>query len=311
MPIPESYPNLARLLLLLSLLLAGCDSGGQDGQIPEQPGSQTAAPGEPDRPAAARPAGSTTGAPSAEQLAIQLSEAGVTITARAVDQRTILHELAARAGFAVTEAGVPWQAVTLDIEAKDLHGALAALLQEYPYRVIYEHEPGREADTLSRVVVGDPARLPVPAPQTPAAAAAPALPDYQAIPPATRETLSEEDQVNLTLMLDPSPEVREKAVDEIEPVGIALDYLTQIVTSDPSSQVRMAAVWTLEDSEDPKAYDALIRALQDQDPEVLEEVIDSLGYLGNKAAVPYLQPFLDHPDEDVRDAAEDALYQLE
>jgi hypothetical protein len=233
----------------------------------------------------------------------------VTIKATAVDQRTILQELAARAGFTITEAGVPWQAVTLDIEAQDLHGALVALLQEYPYRVIYEHEAGREADTLAQVVVGDPARLPVPAPQTPAAA--PALPDYQALPPATRETLSEEDQVNLTLMLDPSPEIREKAVDEIEPVGIALDYLTQIVTSDPSAQVRMAAVWTLEDSEDPKAYDALIRALQDQDQEVLEEVIDSLGYLGNKAAVPYLQPFLDHPNEDVRDAAEDALYQLE
>jgi HEAT repeat protein len=84
-----------------------------------------------------------------------------------------------------------------------------------------------------------------------------------------------------------------------------------MVTTDPSPEVRMAAALTLGDSDDPKALDALVMALQDEDPRVLEEVIDALAYTGNRSTIPYLQPFLNHPDEDVRDAAESAIDDLE
>ena len=251
------------------------------------------------------------GDPDQGALVVEITSSGVSIRADAVSQQTVLYNLASQAGFEITEAGIPWQVVTLEIEARDLHAALVALLKEYPYQIIYEFDASREADTLSRVVVGDPARMRELPPRTPVADATPATAGYQSISPAAGEPLSEEDQVNLTLLLDPSPDVRERAVDDIEPVGIALDYLTQIITTDPSAKVRMAAAWTLEDSADPKAYNALIQALQDKDPEVLEEVIDALGYIDNKTAIPYLQPFLDHPDEDVKSAAEDAIYRLE
>jgi HEAT repeat protein len=130
------------------------------------------------------------------------------------------------------------------------------------------------------------------------------------LPGATEATLPAAEQDYLTELLDPSPEVREDAAGSIEPVGIALEYLATIVTTDPSAEVRIAAAGTLEDSKDPRALEALILALQDEHPEVLVEVIDALGYAGNRSIITRLQPFLEHPDEDVRDAAESSIEQL-
>ena len=132
---------------------------------------------------------------------------------------------------------------------------------------------------------------------------------YQA-PTGTEEPLSEENQAYLNLLLDPSPEVRVEAAEDIEPVGIALDYLGEVVKSDPSPDVRIAATYTLQESKDPRAYNALVRALQDRDPRVLEEVIDALWYIDNSNAIPYLQPFLDHENEDIRSAAQGAIDDL-
>ena len=73
----------------------------------------------------------------------------------------------------------------------------------------------------------------------------------------------------------------------------------------------MAATYSLENSEDPRAVDTLILGLNDSDPAVLVEVIDSLGFHDKRRVVPYLQPLQDHPDEDVRDAVESALESLQ
>jgi HEAT repeat protein len=121
------------------------------------------------------------------------------------------------------------------------------------------------------------------------------------------EPLSEEDQVLLKQLSDPSPEVREEAAEDIQATGIALDALATLITTDPSPDVRAAAVYSLKESDDPGAVDVLILALDDKDPEVLEEVIDGLWFIGDKRALPHLRRFLDHPNEDVRDSAEYAL----
>jgi HEAT repeat protein len=85
----------------------------------------------------------------------------------------------------------------------------------------------------------------------------------------------------------------------------------QLLVTDPSPEVRAAAAHTLTDSEDPRAIDALITALDDQDVSVLVEVFDALGFAGNESTTTRLQPFLEHYDEDVRDAAESAIELLE
>ena len=121
------------------------------------------------------------------------------------------------------------------------------------------------------------------------------------------EPLSEEDQVLLKQLSDPSPEVREEAAEDILATGIALDALATLITTDPSPDVRAAATYSLKESEDPGAVDVLILGLDDKNPEVLEEVIDGLWLLGDPRALPHLRRMLDNPNEDVRDAAEYAL----
>ena len=121
------------------------------------------------------------------------------------------------------------------------------------------------------------------------------------------EPLSEEDQILLKQLSDPSPEVREEAAEDIQATGIALDALAKLITTDPSPDVRVAATYSLKESEDPGAVDVLILGLDQEDPEVLEEVIDGLWFIGDRRARPHLRRFLDHPNEDIRDAAEYAL----
>jgi hypothetical protein len=283
-------------LLAAALLLSGCESGSQ-------PADVVVPSVEPDRSVETVPAG---------EVEISISTTGVVITANAVSQQIILYRLAMQAGFEITEAGVPWEPVTLNLEADDLHAALVALLREHPYQIIYEYDTDRQADALTRVVVGE---LPAGQAWTQPAPAEdsvipPEIPDYGMTQSATEASLSAEDREYLAQLMDPSPELRAEAADSIEPTGIALDHLASIVTSDPSAEVRIAAAGTLEDSKDPRALEALIMALQDEHPEVLVEVIDALGYMENRLAIPYLQPFLEHPDEDVRDAAESSIDQL-
>ena len=119
--------------------------------------------------------------------------------------------------------------------------------------------------------------------------------------------LSEEDQILLKQLSDPSPEVREDAADNIEANGAALAPLAKIITTDPSSDVRSAAIYSLKESEDPGAVDVLILGLDQEDPEILMEVIDGLWFIGDRRALSHLRRFLDHPNEDVRDSAEYAL----
>ena len=153
-----------------------------------------------------------------------------------------------------------------------------------------------EATTPPAQITSDPAPAPARAPSEVAAQRG-----YVAKP------LSEEDLVLLKQLSDPSPEVREEAAEDIQATGIALDALAKLITTDPSPDVRAAAVYSLKESDDPGAVDVLILGLDNEDPEVLEEVIDGLWFIGDRRAYSHLQRMLEHPNEDVRDAAEYAL----
>ena len=317
-PASTCYRIFSKILVISAhvLLIAGCESGNDSSQTPSmtqaQSGYQATATLDPARPPEMVQTGSGDNALPDGALEIEISGNGVAITANEVSEQKILYSLAARTGFEVIDAGVPWKVVTLTIKAANLHAALVELLKQHPYQIIYEFDTNHQADTLKRVVAGDTLaeRERIQSTFAPVARVPADTRDYEMTPGAAEAGLSVEDQVNLTLLLDPSPEVRENAAANIELKGIALDYLTTMVTTDPSPEVRMATALTLEDSDDPKALDALIMALQDEDPRVLEAVIDALGDVGNRSTIPYLQHFLDHPVEDVRDAAKASIDDL-
>jgi hypothetical protein len=304
------------LAAVCTLLLAGCDTPEHaGGELPandvagERAMSSpvTAAPSTADPPAAA------SGLPAPGTFDIRLHRDKVTLLANDAPARDVLNSFASLAGFELLDAGIPMQRVTLTIEDSDVHSALVALLKSGPYQIIYEFDNAQGMDTLTRVVAGrmNARDETLPVPSLPECGCATGNLEGAPLPDAGRTSLSTQDQVYLSLLLDPSPDVRADAAESIEATGIALDYLARIITTDPSPEVRIAATYSLESSEDPRAVDTLIMGLNDTDPEVLVEVIDSLEYLDNRSAIPYLQPLLDHADEDVRNAAESAIESLQ
>ena len=304
------------LTILLALLISGCDKADRsDGQPSEDTVNVDR-----DITAASTPLAVTaTAVNTADTLPqgtfdIRLSEGKFTIVANDAPARDILDDLAVLAGFVVVDSGIPLERVTLAIENSDLHAALVELLQPHPYQTSYEFDTSRSTYALTRILLGHTATAQemTPAqPRQPVAGNVTVNPEGAPLPGTDSTLLSAEDQAYLTLLLDPLPEVRADAAENIEATGVALDYLAIIITSDPSPEVRMAATYSLENSDDPRAVDTLIMGLDDTDPEVLVEVIDSLDFLDDRSAIPYLQPLLDHPDEDVRDAAESAIESLQ
>ena len=306
------------LAAVIAVFLIGCDTTDHASSEPPLAGRgadrETSPP-----PMLAPPASSTisdTAVADAETLApgtfdIRLYEGRVTILANDAEARDILDDLAILAGFEVLDTGIPLERVTLAIEGGEIHATLVGLLQPHPYQIIYEFDNTRNADVLTRVVIGRQQEIAAARPPLSGTGIATINPEGAPLPDASQAPLSAEDQAYLSLLLDPSPEVRADAAESIEATGIALDYLAIIITTDPSPEVRIAATYSLEDSEDPRAVDTLIMGLDDADPEVLVEVIDSLDFLDDRSAIPYLQPLLDHPNEDVRDAAESAIESLQ
>jgi HEAT repeat protein len=54
-----------------------------------------------------------------------------------------------------------------------------------------------------------------------------------------------------------------------------------------------------------------VRALSDSDPEVVLEAIDALEFVGDENVAGDLRRLSDHPNQEVREAAEDALEYLQ
>lgn len=242
---------------------------------------------------------------------IESSGQRISIHANAVDELTILNGLAKEAGFELVAGHASWQVITVDLQAATTHIAVVELVKRYPYQIIYEYDDNLQQDVLRTVIVGEP-----PFPQTSAEAVqAQSEPDEDEAPEdsidatsATVKRLSpEKQQAYLEQLQDPSPELRVEAAKNIDPVGEALDSLSKLILRDPSPEVRAATTWSLENSEDPKAIDALVMALDDDNLEVVIEAIESLGYAGDETTISELSPFLKHPDNRIRAAAEEAI----
>jgi hypothetical protein len=78
-----------------------------------------------------------------------------------------------------------------------------------------------------------------------------------------------------------------------------------------SVEVKTDILDELGNLDDPSAFDQIVRGLDRRQPdEVRSEAIDALDSLGDKRAIPVLQPLLADRDEDIRDAAQSAIDSL-
>jgi HEAT repeat protein len=103
------------------------------------------------------------------------------------------------------------------------------------------------------------------------------------------------------------PEERSGALFDIEPEGRGLQLLLGVLSDDPDPEVRGLAARQVGYAKSPEATAGLVSALDDPDPGVLIEAIDALELSGDSAVIGSLEKLLQHPDAQVREAAEDAI----
>jgi hypothetical protein len=243
--------------------------------------------------------------PAAGKHVIELSAGMVSIRANQVVELDLLNDLAARANFQLLSGDVDWKTVSVDMPAQPLHAALGELLQNHAYQIVYTPDKDTQQQVLSEVFIGG--------------LAAAAVSDSKDTGPASQAALKDaeessedgEQQAYIRALQDPKSEARVAAVEDIEPVGDALYLLTDMLVKDPSPEVRIATAETLEDSDDPLAVAALVKCLQDENPTVILQCIESLDLLGDETTVVHLQPLLTHYHPGVNAAAAEAIEALQ
>jgi HEAT repeat protein len=110
----------------------------------------------------------------------------------------------------------------------------------------------------------------------------------------------------LSLLNDPDLAVADTAAEAIGQIGAGTDTVSQLLTlvREGRTHSRRAAALALESLESPLSYDALLRALGDEDADVRQRAIAALGEVGDRRAVPALMDRLAHdPTASVRTEA--------
>lgn len=248
--------------------------------------------------------------PPAGQFRVRIHAGEVTLLANRVPRLRLLRELASEAGFEVAmgAVGQPSGSVTLRAVKVPLERALARLLKGVPYALHYEADTEGEEATLVRVALGEPdtgeeiAKRREPRRE----------PRSSRDEPADPARFDQQQAEALRGLEDRSPEGRIAAADSVYPDAQGIDALAGVVTNDPEPAVRVAAAENLGYSAgDPEAIGALLRALQDPEPEVVITALDAIGFVGDHTIIPELGFLLEHPDPKVREATADAIGWLE
>jgi hypothetical protein len=298
------------LVAACGIALAGCSE-----PAPTPPGSGTRTlPASPSTQAEPAGASSSARMPAAGQADLDVDEETITLLANAAPRRELLERLATELEFELHAPDVGDEPITVngvEVEFRDL---LPQLLPDRAYRVAYRHDPRRNAHQVERLEVarlGERTALydardtdePVLERVVPYSARTRSRQsrDESDVSPeqSWRETLDQLD--------DSDWEERLEAIERIEPEGEGLAILIGRLADDPSPKVRAAAATQLEDSDTLLAVDALVRALNDPDKEVVLDAIDALEFTDDETVADDLEPLEDHPDPDISEAATEAI----
>jgi hypothetical protein len=241
-----------------------------------------------------------------------LSDNAIIIRANQVNEYQLFKAVAEKAKFQLLAENFEWKTVSVDIHTEKLHDAVVELVSGYPHEIVYAPNESGLQETLSEVVIGKPPpvtenkqgdrkRVKRDRPLDHAQEALLYIKEY---------TPEEQQRVYLQKLQDPAVEIRAAAAKQIMPTPESLPVMIDLLANDPSPEVRIASTWSLETSnaaEAPQAIAALVKCLGDPDTDVIVECIDSLSFIGDETTIEYLTPFLTHENEDVREAALEAI----
>ncbi len=323
---------------LTALLVAGClvvltgCGAGQEGELGEPSLEAAAIPASPDSLAAALPL------PDRGAARVEVSGGRVTVISNGAGRVSVLDRLAQMGGFELELGAFEDRPLFARVERADLRSALPILIAGSAYSVDYRFVPELGAHALARLRLGEalPAGSAAGSPESGLTASLPS--EGSELDPSARRESSEgataepagglaglatalargaasqadphreAERASLRAELESSdPDDRASAVADIEPEGEGLELLVDLLAGDPDPGVRTAAAEQLADGEGYAAVRALVDALADPDREVVLEAIESLELAGDASVVPDLEPLLEHPDAEIRGAAEEAL----
>ncbi|MGH8353007.1 MAG: HEAT repeat domain-containing protein [Pseudomonas sp.] len=279
------------LMLALCLSLSACDAGDS-----EQSSISTAsAPSEvtaEDNVAVAAPAAESR--PQVMYLRGQVS-----IIATDTPQLVLLAQLAKQAGFGLELFHRDWKSVTLSLSNVSVETALSSILADAPYQVSYRSAVNGVSRQIARVRVGTRDQT------DPAKALAKALTEknnknFNARP--SLEVATSMDQV-----LSMSDPVKVDFLAHLTPSAENLPVLVDILKNYKDTEVRIAAMASLENAEAPQALNAIIEVLDDPDPQIVLAAIDSIEFAGSTEQIFALEPLLQHPSPVVQIAASEAI----
>ncbi len=119
--------------------------------------------------------------------------------------------------------------------------------------------------------------------------------------------------VLIAALRDPDRDVAIRAINALTVLGdkSALIPLLESIAH-PDIMVATRAVAAVGRLMDNRVLEALVAALIDDERELVKTmVLRTLGLRNDKIAIPFIEPLLEHPSRNVRDAAQLALHQLE
>jgi hypothetical protein len=310
--------------LVTAGLLLGC-SGAEAPAPNAEPGAESGAEAaavvEPDAPRSEVPSPAQ---PAPGSALVSLSERGVTVRANQTSRRVVLTELERNAGFDLEIApGTRLEeSVTIDAVDAPLEEVLGSLLEGWPH-ALYFGVAASGGRVLEQVDVGDfsatdavVADLAARAPTEAQRARRRRKREVERDPVADaerRERIERRQDEFYAQLDDADPAARAEAAEGLRADDRTVPALSELAANDPDSGVRKAAVSALSDAseEDTAALGALVGALGDADPQVVIAALDSLEWVGDASVIPDITPLLEHPNAEVREAAEDSIYYLE
>jgi hypothetical protein len=302
------------LWIATAFILSGCPARRSEEPAP----NPVAAPA-----AAAAPAESVDSSPllPAGGIEVALTEHGVTVRANQAPRHEVLKKLGEAARFAVVSGLVKQEIVLVSVDLVDrpVEEAIRAVLQQTPYELRYDLDPKDRRHVLSVVTMGNfktvygrrrrefvqRARQKHEVKKREEASLTPEERERRrAEKKAALERLAEQTQRDLE---SPDPEARASAVANLRVEEDDLTRMAELLTRDPSANVRVEAADQLGSIGTPGAVNALLRSLADPEPDVVIAALEALRFAGDESIVPDLQSLRQHPSPEVRAAVEQTI----
>jgi hypothetical protein len=263
-------------------------------------------------------------APGESEVAV--TDGKVTVVSQEAPRGLLLEKLARAAGFQIV--GDPdARPLTLALRDQPIEIVVPALMRDLPYRAQWRVTGGSAEHVLTRLELGEPEAAPAAAPaQAPGSAPerkkarADAIreklramregrvtEEQRAELDARREEKARSQADLLEQLRSSTPDMRIEAVNGIEPEGPALTTLNGLLADDPDSRVRVAVAEQLGNADGYAAVSALVSALDDSDPTVVLQALDSLQFIGDDTLAPILKAKCGgHAEPKVREACAEA-----